>query len=134
MKLVHSELMNELLELAAASPRRRSHRNFHPTLEDPIHRLLIGAMPDTEFPVHRHRNKWELFIVLKGEVEAIFFDDGGKVTERRILTPGGDCCAVEIPAGSWHTYRIKTPTVIMEVKPGPYQPITAEDTLPGVSF
>ncbi len=128
MKCVTRELIAELLEQAAASPRRRAHHNFHPTLEDPIHRLLIGAMPDTVFPTHRHRTKWELFTLLHGEVEAIFFDSDGREIERHILSPDGECSVLEIPAGQWHLYRVRRPSVILEVKPGPYEPISPEDT------
>ena len=81
-------------------------------------------MPHT----HRHRTKWELFILLHGEVEAIFFDSDGRETERLVLSPDGACSALEIPAGKWHLYRVRQPSVILEVKPGPYEPIGPEDT------
>lgn len=129
MNIVSQEVIAEILDTAEKSPRRRSHKNFHATLEDSIHRLLIGAMPDTVFPVHRHRNKFELFVLLHGEVEAILTDDEGNVTKRMHMTPDGEYSALENEPGMWHTYKILKPSVILEVKPGPYQPITPEDTL-----
>jgi cupin fold WbuC family metalloprotein len=38
--------------------------------------------------------------------------------------------ALNIPAGQWHTVRsLESGTVILEVKDGPYEPITPEDIL-----
>ncbi len=128
MKIADAALMDSLLQQAAESPRRRAHHNFHPSLEDPIHRLLIAAMPDTDFPTHRHRDKWELFTLLRGEVEATLFTDDGQVIEQRLITPGGETAALEVPAGCFHRYIVRKPSVILEVKPGPYVPIGPEDT------
>ena len=39
-------------------------------------------------------------------------------------------CALNIPAGQWHTLRaLESGTVIMEMKDGPYEPIRAGDVM-----
>ncbi len=128
-RIVDADLMTEMLQKAAESPRRRAHLNFHESLEEPIHRLLIGAMPDTVFPVHRHPDKFELLTVLCGKVEVTLYQADGSVIARRILGPECNCRAVEIPPGVFHGDRVLEPAVMMEVKPGPYVPTAPEDTL-----
>ncbi len=128
-KIVNQALLNEMLAEAEQSPRRRAHRNFHDSLEDPIHRLLIGAMPDTVFPIHRHRDKFELLTVLRGRVKVTLYADDGTVLTEEILGPETPCRAMEIPAGTFHGDQVLEPAVMLEVKPGPYVPVGPEDTL-----
>ena len=46
------------------------------------------------------------------------------------LAAGGHICALNIPAGQWHTLRALDPgTVILEMKDGPYEPIRECDIL-----
>ncbi len=129
MNTVSKDVIAEMLKSAEESPRRRAHRNFHASLEEPIHRLLIGAMPDTLFPVHRHKDKFELLVMVHGEAEAIVTDDDGKVTKRFAMSPDGGYSALEHEPGVWHTIKVIKPSVFLEVKPGPYVPVAPEDTL-----
>lgn len=129
LQIVDQGVLDEMLRLAADSPRRRAHRNFHESLEDPIHRLMIGAMPDTVFPIHRHKDKFELMSVLSGEMEITLYNNDGSVISKHVLGPGCPVCTMEIPAGVFHGNKILKPAVMLEVKPGPYIPIGPEDTL-----
>ena len=46
------------------------------------------------------------------------------------LSAGGPICALNIPAGQWHTLRaLESGTVILEMKDGPYEPIGAGDVM-----
>ncbi|HIR34224.1 MAG TPA: cupin fold metalloprotein, WbuC family, partial [Candidatus Coprenecus merdigallinarum] len=36
---------------------------------------------------------------------------------------------IHIPAGQWHSVEVIDPSVILEVKDGPYMPLQPEDTL-----
>lgn len=129
LQVADPALLDEMLQAAAASPRRRAHRNFHESLEEPIHRLLIGAMPDTVFPIHRHKDKFELMTVLHGVMEITLYQEDGTVTGRYEVGPDRPVRAMEIPAGVFHGNRVLEPAVMMEVKPGPYVPVGPEDIL-----
>ena len=129
LQIVDQAVLDEMLRSASESPRRRAHKNFHESLEEPIHRLLIGAMPDTVFPIHRHRDKFELMTVLSGTMEITLYNDDGTVIKKQNLGPEQEVRTMEIPAGVFHGNRILEPTVMLEVKPGPYIPIGPEDTL-----
>ena len=60
-----------------------------------------------------------------------FYDELARVcTDAIELTPGGSNFLINIPAGQWHTVRsLESGTVILEVKDGPYEPISPEDIL-----
>ena len=46
------------------------------------------------------------------------------------LAAGGPVCALNIPAGQWHTLRaLESGTVILEMKDGPYEPVRECDVL-----
>lgn len=124
--------IDHLVEKARASDRRRAHHNLHATLEDPIQRLYIALEPDTYVRPHRHTEpgKWESFVLLQGHLSLLTFDDKGQVETRVELTPEGHRTA-EFPPGTWHTLVCReSPTVIMEIKPGPFTPTGEQDFAP----
>ena len=128
MKIIDRKLCAELLEKAAASPRRRTYCNLHETLEDPIQRLLVAAMPDTVFKPHRHPGKWELCTALEGEFTVYCYDDAGHILSATRI--GGDVHTVELPPGVWHNTVAHVPGVFLEVKSGPFRPTPPEDFAP----
>ena len=124
--------IDNLIEKARTSDRRRAHLNQHATLEDPIQRLYIALEPETYVRPHRHTDpgKWESFILLQGHLSLLTFDDQGRVLERVELTPESTRTA-EFPPGTWHTLVCqRSPTVIMEIKPGPFTPTGEKDFAP----
>ncbi|MCP4176741.1 MAG: WbuC family cupin fold metalloprotein [bacterium] len=123
MKIVDTNLLNELAEKAANSPRKRTHYNLHPDLNDKIHRLCLGVEPGSYVRPHRHLTpeKWELLVILKGKLAVLTFDEHGKVLSRTELDSDGDIKSIELGAGDWHTFAcLQKGTVIFEIKRGPY--------------
>ena len=116
---------------AASSPRLRANRNVHPTLEDPIQRMLNVFQPGTYVRVHRHDpGRFELFLALSGKAAVLTFDDDGEVLETAILEPAA-VWAVELPGHVWHTVvSLANDTALFEVKPGPYKPLADKDFAP----
>jgi len=130
LKVIDKAVMDGVSVKAADSPRRRSNFNLHESLEDSIHRLCIGFEPGTYVRPHRHfkDNKWELQVILRGKLLLVCFDDEGFVTDKKILDAEGDIKAVELEPDCWHTMvSLQEGTIVMEVKPGPYQKPCAED-------
>jgi DNA polymerase-3 subunit alpha len=78
--LIDRALLDEVCAEAAASPRRRKNRNFHPRDDHPAHRLLNAMQPDSYIPPHRHLDpdKDETFVVLRGLLGLVLFDDEGR--------------------------------------------------------
>ena len=118
-RLIDERVIDDLVARARHAPRRRLNLNLHLRLADPIQRLLNAGEPDTYIRPHRHRaDRWELITTLRGRVDALFFDDAGRLTARHALLPG---TSIEVPGGIWHGFVfVETGTVALEIKPGPY--------------
>ncbi|MGD1146452.1 MAG: WbuC family cupin fold metalloprotein [Thermoanaerobaculaceae bacterium] len=128
LRLFEAAALRKTLASAAASPRKRANLNVHPTLEDPIQRMLNVFQPGTYVRPHRHEpQRFELFLALSGRAGLLTFDDGGAVSETAILDPGS-VWAVELPGFVWHTVvSLAADTALFEVKPGPYIPLADKD-------
>lgn len=128
--ILDSKLFDELSEEARKSPRLRMNRDMRNSAGDKSQRMLNAIEPDTELPVHRHKNTSETCIVLRGTAEELFYDENGDITERIIMKPESDCCGVNIAAGRWHKIVSLEPgTVIFEAKDGTYEPLSNDDIL-----
>lgn len=46
-------------------------------LNDKSQRMLNALLPDTQVPVHRHRNTTGAVVVLNGGLTEVFFNDNG---------------------------------------------------------
>jgi len=126
LKIVSKELLDELSQKAADSSRKRINQNFHDDLADPINRMLNAFEPGTYLQPHKHEkpDKREVFIVLRGSLVVIFFDDTGSPSEFVLLDQLNGNHAVEIPVGAWHTLiALQSGSVVYEVKDGPYLPM-----------
>ena len=127
MKRYTAETFDELLRKAAASPRLRTNLNIHDSTDEPINRLFIAALPGSPFAIQRHPDRWELVTCLRGRFISRIYDDAGNVTAEYRM--GEDTVTLEIPAGAWHNIEVLEPSVLLEVKRGPYIPVGPEDTL-----
>ena len=125
IKIVSPELLDELSQKAVDFPRKRLNHNFHDDLADPINRMLNAFEPETYIQPHKHENpdKREVFIVLRGSLVVVFFDNSGTPTDFVLLDRDKGNFAVEIPVGAWHSvFSLESGSVVYEVKDGPYLP------------
>ena len=125
--LIDDTLLDAVCAEAAASPRRRKNRNFHPRDDHPGHRLLNALMADSYIPPHRHLdpNKDETFVVLRGLVGVVIFDDAGNMVQTVKVGAGEAAIGIDVSHGTWHTaLALADNTVFLEAKAGPYLPFT----------
>lgn len=127
---IDNELLNRLTESAKSDARKRMNHNFHTSPDDPIQRFLNALEPETYLPPHRHLDpaKEEIFIVLRGKLVLIEFDDEGSIQSHMIIEPRNGTFGGEVAIGVWHTIiSLETGTVIYEIKKGPFDPISSND-------
>lgn len=128
---ITKELLDELTAQAKASPRLRMNRDLRNSPEDKSQRMLNALEPGTLLPIHRHRKSSETVVCLRGHLREIYYNENREVTEVIDLAPGGDCVALSIPIGQWHSVDVlESGTVILEMKDGGYEPLGEEDILP----
>lgn len=121
MKLIDKKLLDEVSAQANSSPRLRMNFNFHQSLEDKCHRMLNAVEPGTNIPIHRHPDKDESFVILRGKVRSTTYNDDGSVIDSVVLSQEDGIYGVDIPKGVWHKLESLEPaTVIFECKEGPY--------------
>ena len=130
MKITQA-ILDGLTEQAKASPRLRMNMDLRNGDGDQSQRMLNAIEPGSQLPIHRHQNTSETVVCLRGRLVEEYYDELERIcTDRIELSPNGPVAAVNIPAGQWHSLRvIESGTVILEMKDGPYEPITDADIL-----
>lgn len=131
MNLIDQALLDDLSRRAAANERLRMNHNFHDSLDAPSQRLLNALEPGTRMPVHRHLHTSETYVLLRGRLRVMYYDDAGCLEDETVLDPAVGCYGVHIPRGQWHSLEVLAPgTVLFEAKDGPYMPLAPDCVLP----
>ncbi len=114
---------------AKKSPLKRSRICCHQSSQDSPQEMLICLEPGTYIRPHRHFNRAESGLVLQGTADALFFDEGGQLTD---AWPMG-----LLETGRRFFYRIQEPVfhclvvtegpfIFHEVSTGPHDPAESE--------
>ncbi len=127
--LINDGLLNKVTAEAQESPRLRMNFNLHESLDAKAQRLINVLLPGTILPIHCHRHTAETYILLRGKMFVVFYDETGAQTHRFLLDPTTGNYGVQIPKGQWHNVEVIEPSAIFEVKDGPYTPLTPEDMM-----
>lgn len=126
MKIVDRRLLDQLSSQARENPRLRKNWNIHPSDDFCCHRLLNAIEPGSYIRPHRHLDpaKDETFLIVRGRLGVILFDEAGLVAKKILLAADGDTLAVDIPHGIFHGAVSLAPgTIFFEAKAGPYLPL-----------
>lgn len=126
---IDESLLDNLQKEARLNPRKRMNLDLRNNSEDGSQRMLNALEPDTVLPIHRHRSSSETVVLLRGCMDEIFYDDEKREIARFRLNPREGRYGLSIPAGQWHGIEVLEPTVIIEMKDGPYAPLSPEDVL-----
>lgn len=125
----NESLLDDLQKEAQQNVRKRMNLDLRNSSEDGSQRMLNALEPDTVLPIHRHRSSSETVVLLRGCMDEIFYDDEKREIARFRLNPREGRYGLSIPAGQWHGIEVHEPSVIIEMKDGPYRPIEAGDIL-----
>ncbi len=121
---IDQNLINSVSSRARTAPRLRMNHNFHQATEDPLNRMLNAMEPGTYVQPHKHENpdKREAFLILRGKILVVSFDQTGKVTDHMVLNPQTGNFGLEIPPRTYHTLIcLESGSVLYELKDGPYE-------------
>ena len=127
---IDNKLLDNLTSQAQASPRLRMNLDLRTSAQDGSQRMLNAIEPGSVVPVHRHQKSSETLVVLRGRVVEEYYSPDGSVEESVEVAACGPVCALNFPAGRWHSLRaLESGTVIIEMKDGAYEPISPADIL-----
>ena len=127
-KIIDLDLIEQLWDEAAKSPRLRMNWDMRNSAADTSQRMLNALLPGTQVPIHRHETTDESVICLCGRLEEIFYEEcpscegGFKEIARYTLCPGEGKYGIQVPAGMWHSIHVIEPSAIFEAKDGAYIP------------
>jgi cupin fold WbuC family metalloprotein len=128
---ITSELIDSVIEQARLSPRLRMNYNFHSELSDPVQRLLNALEPWTYIRPHKHTTKEESFVLLRGTLLAVVFNDDGSIRDHTVLKSSSGIVGVEFEENSYHMLTsLETGSVVYEIKEGPFVPHTEGSSAP----
>lgn len=128
--IITAELLNSNSAQAKESLRLRMNYNLHEHLDDKVHRFFNAMEPGTVVPIHRHQYTAETFMLVRGKMRVVIYDDDKNIIENIILSQELGNYGVHIPKGVWHWVEVLMPdTITFEVKEGPYEPLHNEDIL-----
>lgn len=128
MKLLTQNLLDDLAAAAAAAPRGRAHHNIHIEAADPVQRFFVAADRRTYIRPHRHLQRGELGVALRGAFDLLTFDAAGVLLERKPFGVRLPAFAYEAELLAWHTLIAREDgSVFLEIKQGPYDPATAAE-------
>ena len=130
MQQIDSRLLDQVSQQAQESPRLRMNHNLHDSLESKAQRLLNALEPGTILPIHRHPHTAETYLLLRGKIRVMFYNDQKEEIESVVLDPLKGNYGIHIPANQWHTLDVlESGSVLFEVKDGPYTPLDEKDIL-----
>ena len=122
---ITTELIDKVIEEARNSPRLRMNYNFHPELSDPVQRLLNALEPWTYIRPHKHTTKEESFVLLRGTILAVSFNDDGKILDHAVLSQETGILGIEFEENTFHMLTsLETGSAVFEIKEGPFIPHT----------
>jgi cupin fold WbuC family metalloprotein len=98
--VIDENLLNKVAEQAKASPRLRMNYNFHESLDAKAQRMLNALEVGTVLPIHRHLHTAETYVLLRGQLDVMFYDETGREIERIYLDPLQGQFGVHIPKGT----------------------------------
>ena len=120
---INAAAIDDLLQQARTSPRLRAIRRLHDDDWEHAHRMLNALVPGTYVRPHRHpdEHQGEGFILLRGRLALLIFNDAGAVDNNLslVLSQNDGCLGMDLPPGVWHSLVALEETVIYEVKGQP---------------
>lgn len=123
MKVFDRDFLSKICVSSQNSARKRQMVNIHEQLDNKYHRMINVLQPSTYICPHKHENpdKFELFVIIQGELLIVVFDDNGNITNHIILSHQSGNYLVELQPRIFHTIiPLSVNTIVFECKEGPY--------------
>ena len=127
--VIDNALLDQVQMLAHESPRLRMNYDLRNSEDDQSQRMINVMLPGTKTAIHRHNYSTETIMLLRGQMDTVFYNDKGVEKER--IHMGGDTgvLGVNIPKGQWHTFEVIDLSIIFMAQDGPWSPLSKENML-----
>lgn len=125
---ITESILNEIEKKAKCSPLLRANLCLHTSVEDKVQKMINILLPGTQIPIHRHLYTCETLVLLRGSIIITYHDSHGIETERFHLSKENSY-VIDIPTGQWHNVIVEEPAALLEIKEGPYHPLSKDEML-----
>jgi len=96
--------LDELADAARASERQRARIILHKGHADSVQEMVIAITNSAYIMPHRQPNREKSYLLLRGRLGVVFFDDHGRLIDRFVLgNEIGEATLVRFDAGYWHS-------------------------------
>ncbi|GKR20530.1 hypothetical protein KAM467_35740 [Aeromonas caviae] len=129
MRILDKQFLTSLECSAITNPRKRAHLNLHNSFEEKVQRIFISLTQGSYVKPHYHElpHQWEMFVVMEGVVEVVFYSADGQEKQRLFVGEGQGCKAIEIHPMDIHSVEcISEKALMLEIKEGPFDPATGK--------
>jgi hypothetical protein len=114
-----------LIDLAATSKSsglKKSRICVHSSVADALHEMFIYHAQDAYVRPHKHLKKGESFFLIEGQVDAIFFDDHGRINNvLRMDSTNNSAMYYRLNDPVYHSLLIKSDHILFyEATLGPF--------------
>lgn len=123
--IINDELIEPLIQESIKKQRKRTNYNFHKVAGDTMQRMLNVIQPGSYIRPHKHESpdKREVFIIIRGCLLVVLFNDQGGVRETVVLDSATGVYGYEVKPAVYHSIiALEDDTVVYELKDGPYNP------------
>ena len=115
--------IDHLIGRASRNKRKRIRFCSHENPAEQVHEMFIVQPQNAYIRPHKHKNKIESMLVLKGEVDYVVFEDDGSV--RKVIQMGdlrsGKTFYNSLREATYHTLLIRSEwLVFLEITKGPF--------------
>ena len=120
MKVLCEKNLIKIINEAKKSKRKRAHHLLHSSHLEKVQRIIIALLRNTYIQPHSHSSphQWESFVVLKGSVRLVTFNNSGIVSFIKNLKQGD---IIELKPKTIHTLlSLSEVSVVYEIKEGPF--------------
>ena len=137
MRVFDNQFLASLKYSSVNSLIKRGHLNLHSSFDEKVQRLFIHLQQGSYVKPHFHelRHQWEMFVVIEGLIEVVFFSSKGVEVKKLLVGETQNCRAIEIHPNEIHSVEcLSSSALILEIKEGPFSPETVKFWLVLASF
>lgn len=127
--VIDEPLLDVLQQQAHDSARLRMNYDLRNSADEDSQRMLNVLWPGTQLTIHRHQHTNETFLLLRGTVDCVLYNDDGSEMKRIHMGGKTGVMGVNIPQGVYHTVEVQELAITFTGKQGRWSAPAAEDIL-----
>lgn len=129
--LIDTQLLDSVSAQARQDTRLRKIHPLHHSSDAPSQRMIHAMEIGVSMPIHRHRHMDQSYILMRGKLRVMFYNQEGDIEQDFILDPLAGNYGLNIPQGQWHCLEVlEAGSVLFEANDGPEQNLPEEDIMP----